>query len=97
MHSYAESLKTAKAIIEKSALSPEDKVFLSGIVPKLSPDMLEVFLWTLEDDSSDISALVQKTRRLVAAAGDEVELQKAIEEDKKALEATIDAEAMLET
>lgn len=95
MHSHTESLETAKKIIEASALSAEDKAFLNGLVPKLSPDMLEVFVWTLEDGTSDISVLVQKTRRLVAGAGDATELQKAIEEDKKALEAVIDAEEPL--
>lgn len=92
MYSYTESLRTAKKIIDESALSVEDKAFLNALVPKLAPDMLDVFVWTLEDGSADISALVQKTRRLVASQGDAAELKKAIEEDKKALEAAIEAE-----
>ncbi|MBI2121039.1 MAG: hypothetical protein HYT94_05445 [Parcubacteria group bacterium] len=96
MHSYAESLSAAKKIIEASALSAEDKAFLNELVPKLAPDMLDVFLWTLEDNPGDISSLVRKTRALVASQGDAAELQKAIEEDKKALEAAIQAEELLE-
>jgi hypothetical protein len=92
MYSYTESLTLAKKIIEESKASREDKDFLVTIIPKLSPDMLEVFLWTLEDGASDISSLVQKTRRMVASQGDAAELQKAIEEDKKALEALIEEE-----
>jgi hypothetical protein len=92
MYSYTESLTLAKKIIEESKSSRGDKDFLLGIVPKLSPDMLEVFLWTLEDGGSDISSLVQKTRRMVASQGDAAELQKAIEEDKKVLEALIEEE-----
>jgi hypothetical protein len=89
---YTESLQVAKKIIDESALSAEDKAFLNALVPKLTPDMLDVFVWTLEDGSADISTLAQKTRRLVASQGDAVELQKAIEEDKKTLEAEIEAE-----
>lgn len=92
MNSYTESLGIAKKIIGESSISGEDKAFLSELVPKLTPDMLEVFVWTLEDGTSDISTLVQKTRRLVAASGDEAELQKAIDEDKKAIEALIEVE-----
>lgn len=96
MHSYTESLQAAKKIIEESAASIEDKSFLNGIASKLSPDMLEVFLWTLEDGASDISAVVAKTRRLVTTSGDETELKKAVEEDKKALEAATQAEEPLD-
>lgn len=96
MHSYRESLAMAKKIIDESALSSEDKIFLNTLVSKLTPDMLEVFVWTLEENPSDISALVQKTRRLVAASGDEAELQKAVEADKKALEVLIDMEEPIE-
>lgn len=96
MHSYTESLQAAKKIINDSALSLDDKTFLNELVPKLTPDMLDVFVWTLEDGSEDISALVQKTHRLVVSAGDTTELQKAVEEDKKALEAMIETENSLE-
>lgn len=92
MYSYIESLETAKKIIEESTASPEDKAFLNGLIPKLSPDMLEVFLWTIEEDPDDISLLVQKTRRLVAFQNDETELKKAVEADKKALEELLEAE-----
>jgi hypothetical protein len=93
---YTESLQAAKKIIDESALSAEDKAFLNALVPKLTLDMLDVFVWTLEDGSADISALVQKTRRLVASQGDAAELQKAIEEDKKTLEAALETEDPLE-
>jgi hypothetical protein len=94
MSSYLESLETAKKRVYESSLSAEDKSFLTGLLPKISPDMLEVFLWMLAGDQSDLSALAQKTRQLVASASDAAELEKAVQEDKKALEARMSAEEL---
>ena len=79
-------LEQAKKLIEESALSGEDKAFLNDLTPKLSLDMLEIFIWTIEEDSSSTSAIVEKTRRLISSATDSVELRKAIDADKKEME-----------
>lgn len=86
MNSYKEMLEQAKKLISESALTAEDKAFLGGLVPRLSLDMLEIFIWTIEEDSSSTSAIVEKTRRLVSSATDSVELRKAIDADKKEME-----------
>jgi hypothetical protein len=86
MNSYKEMLEQAKKLIEESALSGEDKAFLNDLTPKLSLDMLEIFIWTIEEDSSSTSAIVEKTRRLISSATDSVELRKAIDADKKEME-----------
>jgi hypothetical protein len=95
MNTYKETLEAAKKIIEGLAISAEDKAMLSERVPHLSFDALEVFVWTLEKDPSDISAILQKTRQWMAAQTDPVEIQKAIDKDKKELEDAIAAEEAL--
>lgn len=86
MNSYKEMLEQAKKLISESALSVEDKQFLSELVPRLSLEMLEIFIWTIEEDSSSTSAIVEKTRRLISSATDSVEMKKALDTDKKEME-----------
>lgn len=86
MNYYQETLEKAKKLIQESALSTEDKNFLNELTPRLSLDMLEIFVWTIEEDSSNTSAIVEKTRKLIASATDSAELKKAIDADKKEME-----------
>ena len=86
MNYYQETLEKAKKLIQESALSAEDKSFLSDLIPRMSLDMLEIFVWTIEEDASSTSAIVEKTRKLVASATDSVEMKKALDADKKELE-----------
>ncbi len=86
MNYYQQTLEKAKQLIQTSSLSSEDKTFLMEIVPRLSLDMLEVFVWTIEEDSSSTSAIVEKTRRLISTATDPDEMKKAMDADKKEME-----------
>lgn len=96
MHTYKEMLEEAKKLIQASDISSEDKKFLIELIPKLSLDMLETFMWTMEKDPSNTSTIVEKTRRLVATATDSTEMKKAIANDKKELEKLIAAETETE-
>jgi hypothetical protein len=95
MNTYKETLETARKIIESLAISKEDKDLLMERIPHLSFDALEVFVWTLEKDPSDVSVILQKTRQWMAAQIDPVEIQKAIEKDKKELEELMASEGVL--
>jgi uncharacterized protein (DUF2344 family) len=95
MNYYQETLEKAKKLIGESALSAEDKKFLNELVPRLSLDMLEIFVWTIEEDSSSTSAIVEKTRKLVSSATDSVELKKALDADKKEIERLLAEEEVL--
>jgi hypothetical protein len=95
MNTYKETLEAARKIIESLSISKEDKALLLERIPHLSFDALEVFVWTLEKDPSDISAILQKTRQWMAAQTDPVEIQKAIEKDKKELEELMASEGVL--
>ncbi|MFA5831593.1 MAG: hypothetical protein WC878_07240 [Candidatus Paceibacterota bacterium] len=95
MNTYKETLEAARKIIETLAISEEDKAMLMERIPHLSFDALEVFVWTLEKDPSDISTILQKTRQWMAAQTDPVEIQKAIEKDKKELEEMMASEGVL--
>lgn len=96
MNTYKETLEEAKKTIEGLKISAEDKALLLERVPKLSFDALEVFVWTLEKDSSDVSALIQKTRQWMSSQSDPIEVQKAIDKDKKEIEDAIVAEELLD-
>jgi len=95
MNTYKETLETAKKIIEELPISAEDKALLLERVPHLSFDALEVFVWTLEKDPADVSILIQKTRQWIASQSDPVEIQNAIDKDKKEMEAAIAKEELL--
>jgi hypothetical protein len=96
MHTYKEMLEDAKKRIQESNISEEDKKFLEELVPKLSFDMLEVFIWTIEEDSGNTSTIVEKTHRLIKTATDSVEMKKAVANDKKELEKLIASENVVE-
>lgn len=96
MNTYKETLETAKKIIEGLPISVEDKALLNERAPKLSFDALEVFVWTLEKDPTDVSAVIQKTRQWMSAQSDPIEIQKAIDKDKKELEELLAAETPVE-
>ena len=91
MNTYKETLETAKKIIDGLDISAEDKALLHERVPKLSFDALEVFMWALEKDPSDVSSLIQKTRQWMSSQNDPIAIQKAIDKDKKELEEAIAA------
>ena len=95
MNTYKETLETAKKIIEELPISAEDKALLLERVSHLSFDALEVFVWTLEKDPADVSILIQKTRQWIASQSDPVEIQNAIDKDKKEMEAAIAKEELL--
>lgn len=95
MNTYKETLETAKKIIEGLPISAEDKALLLERVPHLSFDALEVFVWTLEKDPADVSTLIQKTRQWIASQSDPVEIQNAIDKDKKEIEAAIAEQELL--
>ncbi|MCK9351357.1 MAG: hypothetical protein WCT49_00405 [Candidatus Paceibacterota bacterium] len=95
MNYYQETLDQAKKLISGSALSAEDKTLLSDLIPRMSLDMLEIFVWTIEEDPSNTSAIVEKTRRLISSATDSVELKKALDADKKEMERVMAEEEML--
>jgi hypothetical protein len=91
MNYYQETQEKAKKIIDESRISSEEKTFLSGLIPRLSLDMLEIFVWTIEEDPGNAEAIVAKTRRWIATATDPIELRKALDADKKEMEALIAA------
>lgn len=95
MNTYKETLEEAKKIIERLSISTEDKALLFERIPHLSFDALEIFVWTLEKEPTDVTDIIQKTRQWMAAQSDPVEVQKAIEKDKKELEEAIAAEELL--
>jgi len=95
MNTYKETLETAKKIIEGLPISAEDKALLLERVPHLSFDALEVFVWTLEKDPADVSTLIQKTRQWIVSQSDPIEIQNAIDKDKKEIEAAIAEEELL--
>jgi hypothetical protein len=96
MNTYKEMIEKAKKLIEESKISSEEKSFLNELVPKLSLDMLEIFVWTIEADPSSTSDIVEKTRKLIASATDSVEMKKAIEADKKEFEKLLAEGALIE-
>jgi hypothetical protein len=95
MNYYLETLEKAKDIIKGSKISSDEKTFLIRLIPRLSLDMLEVFVWTIEEDPQNAQTVVEKIRRLVATSTDSIEMRKAIEKDKKEMEALIAADAVM--
>ena len=92
MNYYTETLESAKNLIDKSPLSSEEKTFLKDHVSHLPIDMLEIFVWSVEEDPSNAVTILNKTKHLITSATDRTELKKAIETDKKELEAMLAVE-----
>ena len=79
-------IEKAKAFIEQSRLSPDDKKLLEGRIPFVADAMIEMFVEVCEEDPFGIDAIVKSLKKKLEAQGNLKKLHEIVKQERRDIE-----------
>ena len=79
-------IEKAKAFIEQSRLSPDDKKLLEGRIPFVADVMIEMFVQVCEEDPFGIDGIVKSLKKKLEAQGNLKKLHEIVKQERRDIE-----------